>query len=213
MLVLEDPGGEPLDRRSPGRWRWGHSCASPSASRRLWARSTSAASSTRTSSRQYSGESRDRRGPAHRFRHRLAAAARAPGARTARVHRRHARLHGARADRTDESLDRFAQRPLCARRHALRDADRHAAVHGVRSDGMGALPHREAADAARRAAEGRSRRRVGDRHEAARQDRRGALPDRGRPRERSSALPCRMGSSAPHRRIPAWRSTTRQTGC
>ena len=32
-----------------------------------------------------------------------------------------------------------------------------SAVHGFRSDGMGALPHREAAGAARRAAEAMSR--------------------------------------------------------
>ena len=42
----------------------------------------------------------------------------------------HARLHGARADRPDEPLDRLPQRPLLARRHALRDAHGHAALHG-----------------------------------------------------------------------------------
>ena len=31
----------------------------------------------------------------------------------------HARLHGARADRTNESLDRFPQRSVFARRHAV----------------------------------------------------------------------------------------------
>ena len=41
------------------------------------------------------------------FRHRIALAARTPVARTSRVHRRNAPLHGARADRTNESLDRF----------------------------------------------------------------------------------------------------------
>ena len=54
MLVLEDPGGEPLDRLLGRRWSWAASCASPSASPRRWARSTSAASSTRTSSRPIS---------------------------------------------------------------------------------------------------------------------------------------------------------------
>ena len=38
MLVLEDPGGEPLERLLGAPWRWDASCASPSASRRPWAR-------------------------------------------------------------------------------------------------------------------------------------------------------------------------------
>ena len=45
-----------------------------------------------------------------------------------------------------------------------------------------------------------------DHHEAARQDGRGALPDRRRPGERPPALPCRMGSAAPDRRLPARRT-------
>ena len=56
-----------------------------------------------------------------------------------------------RADRTDEPLDRFAQRPLFARRHILPDTHGLAAVHRVRPDGVGLLPHREKAGAARRA--------------------------------------------------------------
>ena len=43
-------------------------------------------------------------GPSHRFRHRISASARAPSARTSRVHRWNARVHGARADGTSESL-------------------------------------------------------------------------------------------------------------
>jgi hypothetical protein len=53
-LLLEDPGGEPLEGSSARRWRRDASCASPSASPRRWARRTSAASSTRTSSRPIS---------------------------------------------------------------------------------------------------------------------------------------------------------------
>ena len=64
----------------------------------------------------------DRPGLAHGIRHRVATAARAPGARAARSHRGNARLHGAGADRADESVDRRPQRPLRARRHALRNA-------------------------------------------------------------------------------------------
>ena len=94
---------------------------------------------------------------AHGLWHRFAPSARAPGARTSRVHRRNTRLHGARTDRTNESLDRFPQRPLRPRRHALRDADRQPALHGFRSDGMGALPHRKTAGAAQRAVEEMSR--------------------------------------------------------
>ena len=46
---------------------------------------------------------------------------------------------------THESLDRFPERPLLARRHALRNADWQSSVHGFRSDGMGSLPYRETA--------------------------------------------------------------------
>ena len=114
MLLLEDPGGEPLERllgaadgdRTLPAPRHRHR-------RRAAARRTSAASSTRTSSRPTSWSNcRRRTGAADRVWHRLASAARASGARAARVHRRHARLYGARTDRTDEPLDRFAQRPL-----------------------------------------------------------------------------------------------------
>jgi hypothetical protein len=59
---------------------------------------------------------------ADRVWHRLASAARASCARAAGVHRRHACLYGPRTDRANEPLDRFAQRPLCARRHILSDA-------------------------------------------------------------------------------------------
>ena len=44
----------------------------------------------------------------------------------ARGYRRDTRLHGPRTDRAHESVDRCPQRPLRARRHAVRNADRHA---------------------------------------------------------------------------------------
>ena len=50
-LVLEDPGGTPVERLLGRPWRYGISCASRSASPRPWARSTSAASSIRTEAR------------------------------------------------------------------------------------------------------------------------------------------------------------------
>ena len=77
-----------------------------------------------------------------------------PRARAARDHRRDPRLYGARTDRADEPLDRLPQRPLLQSGVTLLpDADGTSAVHGVRADGMGALPYRQEADAARRAVE------------------------------------------------------------
>ena len=51
-------------------------------------------------------------GLAHGLWHCVAPSARAPVARTSRVHRGNARLHGARTDRTNESFDRFPERSL-----------------------------------------------------------------------------------------------------
>ena len=92
--------------------------------------------------------------------------------------RGHARLYGARTDRTNESFDRFPERPLFPRRHLVRNAHRRPAVYGLGSDGMGPLPYCETAGAARRAVEGRADSCLCHRVEAARQDRRGALSDR-----------------------------------
>ena len=150
---------------------------------------------------QHSAEPHDRRGEAHRIRHRLAPTARAAGPRTARGHRRDARLYGARADGADEPLDRFPQRPLRPRRHVLPDADRRPAVQRGRSDGMGSLPHRAKACGAFGTAGERSGRTLRDRHEAPRQDGRGSLPDRRRPRARSAALTRRMGAPRAHRGV------------
>ena len=69
------------------------------------------------------------------------------------------------------------------------------------------------AGAAGRAAEGGARRRLRNHHEAARQDGRGALPDRRRSGARSAALPGRMGGAGPHRRLSRSGSTTCPTGC
>jgi signal transduction histidine kinase len=80
--------------------------------------------------------------------YRFAAFTRTPVCRTSRVCRRETRLHGTRADRTDESFHRFPERSLLARRLALRDADRESSLHGFRSHGMGALPHCKAANTA-----------------------------------------------------------------
>ena len=157
MLVLEDAGGEPLDRLT----RRAHGDGTLLAPGHRYCQGSGQVPPARPRPQghqagQHPGERRDRRGAAHWVRHRLAASPRATGARAARVHRRHARLHGAGTDRTDESLDRFAQRPLFARRHTLSVAHGHASFHCVRSHGVGPLPYREEACAAGRADQARS---------------------------------------------------------
>ena len=89
----------------------------------------------------------------------------------------------------------------------------NAALHRCRSDGVGALPYRAATGAAQRAGRRRPRAALGNRDEASRQDRRGALPDRRRRRGRSAALPGGMGVARPHRPVLARRVTTRRIGC
>ena len=149
------------------------------------------------------GSRHDRRGDgpglADRVSYRVSPAARAADAGAARGDRRYAALHGAGTDRPDESLDRFAQRSLRARRHSVRNADRHPAVYRTRSDGMGALPHCPTADPAGRTPRGPPSSRIRNHHAAARQDGRGALPDGGRRRTRSPAVSDAMGRRAPHR--------------
>ena len=88
-----------------------------------------------------------------------------------------------------------------------------AALHRRRSDGVGALPYRAATGAAQRARRGRSRAALGHRDEASRQDCRGALPDRRGPRGRSAALPGGMGGAWPHRTVLRSARTTLRTGC
>ena len=134
--------------------------------------------------------------------------ARAPVARTSRVHRGNARLYGARANGTSESLYRFSQRPLLTWNHVLRNADRHSSVHGIRSDGMGALSYCETTCIAQRSSEECPDRRLRNHHEVALQDRRGAISDGGGCRERSSALPLGMGDPWARRRFRAGQITT-----
>ena len=55
------------------------------------------------------------------------------------------------------------------------NTDRESSLHGVRSDGMGALPHRPAASRARPVYERDSRAALSYRDEAAGEDRRGAV--------------------------------------
>ena len=145
VLVLEDPGGEPLDRLVGKPMEVGAFLRlAISVARAVGSLHAAGLIHKDIKPANDPGQLGDRRRLAHRLRHRLATSARAAVARAARDHRRHARLHGARADRTHEPVDRFAQRPLRARRHPVRDADRRSAVHRCRSDGVGALPYRAA---------------------------------------------------------------------
>ena len=142
-LVLEDPGGMPLDRLIHGPMELGrflHFAAGIArALRELHARNLIHKD---VKPANVLVDAADEPGPPHGLWHRVAASARAPVARAPRAHRRDAGLHGPRADRADEPLGRFAQRPLRAGRDALRDAHRQPAVQRCRPDGVGALSHR-----------------------------------------------------------------------
>ena len=151
---------------------------------------------------EYPGEPHDRRGQAHRFRYRLASAARAAGARAARVDCWHARLYGARTNRANEPLDRRPQRPLRPRSHALPDAHGLTAVYRSRSHGVGPLPYSQKAGAAKRAAGDYPGSGLRPYPEAARQERRGALSDRRRSRARPAALLGPIEALGRHRRLP-----------
>src|SRR5262249_29677060 len=105
---------------------------------------------------------------------------RATGTRTARDHRRHPRLYGARTNWTDESLDRLPERSLLTWGHALSNADGQSSVHGFRSNGVGPLPYRADAAPTKRTVECPGPH-LCHHHEVARQDPGGALSDRIRP--------------------------------
>src|SRR3954463_2234429 len=96
---------------------------------------------------------------AYRLRHGLTASSRASSANTARIHRRLASLYGTGTNWEDEPIHRFQKRPLFAGRYLLRNVDGRPAVHGLRSDGMGSLPHRQDTDTATQAS-GESARRA-----------------------------------------------------
>ena len=109
MLVFEDVGGEPLARllgapmEAPGFLPLAIGIAGAlgkAHQRGLLHRDSEA--------RSYLGEPRGRTGAPHRIRRRLAAYSRTTNPRAARIDRRHVGLYGARTDRTDEPLDRFA---------------------------------------------------------------------------------------------------------
>src|SRR5216683_1154980 len=129
---------------------------------------------------QYPGQLCGRTSAAHRVRHNLAPAAGAAAARACRIDRRHPRIYGARTDRTNEPFDRLAQRPLLTWHNALSDGDRPPPVHRVRSHGMGPLPYCTATCGARQVGEECPAPGFPDHHEAAREDPRGALPNRRR---------------------------------
>ena len=129
MLVLEDPGGEPLDGLLGG----------PMEVERFLRLAIGIAVALGKLHRQ--GLMHKDIKPAnilvngaterwvHGVRHRLAPAARAADARAARDDRRHARLHGAGADWPDEPLGRLPKRPLRPGGHLLPAVDRRIALH------------------------------------------------------------------------------------
>jgi hypothetical protein len=78
---------------------------------------------------------------AERVWYRIATPTRTPIRQASRACGRNARLHGTRADRANESFCRFPERSLFARHYPLRNAHGGTSVHGDQSDGMGALPH------------------------------------------------------------------------
>ena len=155
---------------------------------------------------QYPGESGERRGPADRVRHRLPPAARAPAPEPPEV------IAGTLAYMAPEQTGRM-NRSIDSR------SDLYALGVTLYQMLTGTLPFtasdpmewvhchiaRQPVPPGRALAE-RSGGTLGHHHEAARQDGRGALPDRRRPGARSAALPGRMGSPGPHRRLPARRT-------
>ena len=85
-------------------------------------------------------------------------------------------LHGAGADGTHESLDRFAERPLLSLGVTLYEMlTGSLPFHGFGSDGVGGLPYCKTADAAQRAIATHPGRCSGHRHEAACQNGGGAI--------------------------------------
>ena len=118
-LVLEDNGGEPLDRLLDQRLE-------PIQFLRLAINLAAVVGQVHRrgldpqghQTGEYAGRYR-RQCPAHRIWHRLATAARASGARAAGGHCRHPCLYRARADRPHEPLDRRPQRSLFARHHPV----------------------------------------------------------------------------------------------
>jgi hypothetical protein len=139
MLLLEDPGGEPLARRLGTPWRWDSSCAWRSASSERWARRISMASCTRTQANQYPGHGRGCRGAAHWLRSRLAPTARAVVTRAAGRAHWNSCLHVPRTDRPHEPVDRLRSDLYALGVTFVPDADRRAAVYGGRSDGSGCI--------------------------------------------------------------------------
>ena len=87
------------------------------------------------------------------------------------------------------------------------------ALHGFRSHGMGALPYRQKAGAAQRAVRECPALRLCDHHEAARQDGRGALPDRGWRRDAICGAALLNGKPEAISTNSRPANTTRRTGC
>ena len=214
VLVLDDPGGEPLDRLLGGPMEVGRflrlAIAVTAALGKLHQRGLihKDIKPANILVNEATGEVRlTGFGIASRF------ARERQSPRSSRDDRGYARLHGARADRTDESIDRFPQRSLRARRHLYQMLTGRSAVYRRGSDGMGALPYCQKAGAASGAVRECPSARLGDHHETARQDSPRIVT---RPPAASSAI-CgaawRNGKRAAASMTSRSACTTRRTSC
>ena len=193
------PEASPSIALSASPWRSDDFSARSGAVCRTWPAPRTWAHSQGHQASQRARGFRDRASVAYRLWHRLTPAARAPGARTSRDHRRHAGLHGAGADGTDEPLRRCAQRSLCVGCDPLPDGHRRAAVCSRGSHGAGALPYRAPGRATRRTDSRRACSNLGCHHEVARQDAGGSISNRRRCGRRPATLPDAVSAGRQHR--------------
>ena len=123
-LVLEDPGGAPLDRLLGRPMEVSHflriAILLARALRQVHERGLIHKDIKPANILMDIGK---RRRVADGVRHRLASAARTSSPRATGGDRRHSRLHGAGTDRQNESLGGLPQRSLCTGRHLLRNVD------------------------------------------------------------------------------------------
>ena len=213
--MLEDPGGEPLERVMGTPMEVGGSCASPSPWPPRWARCMNVGLIHKDIK---PANVLGQLGAGEVWLTGFGIASRLPRERQAPeppevIAGTLAYMAPEQTGRMNRSIDSRSDL-YCARRHALRDADRQRCPFTASDPMEWVHCHiaRQPVPPAERVA-GRPGAGLGDHHEAARQDRRGALPDRGRRRSAicGAAWPNgrRTGASTTSRLA----STTRPTGC